>query len=260
LHLSLDSFVFVDDQPSERARVRSALPEVAVPELPDDVAQYVAALRARRFFDAPVVSAEDRGRAESYRAKAQSEASRASSASIEDFLRGLEMVGEHGPLSDATLDRAEQLLARTNQWNLTTRRHSRAEIAALLARPGALARWFRLRDRFGDHGLVGLWIILPRGADEGEIDSWVMSCRVISRGLEDFMFNEMVAAARAAGMHRLHGTYLPTAKNNLVAGLLPGLGFIADGKNNRGEPSYTLEVARALERPHWIGPGVGGAD
>jgi len=260
LQLGLDSFVFVDDQPAERARVRAALPEVAVPELPEDAAQYVAALRARRFFDTTVVSAEDCGRAASYRAVAQSNEWRATSATLDDFLRSLEMTGEQGAFSEATLDRAEQLLSRSNQWNLTTRRHSRAEITALLARPGVLARWFRLRDRFGDHGLVGLWIMVSRGEGEWEIDSWVMSCRVIGRGLEDWMFNEMVSAARGAGGRRLHGVYLPTAKNGLVAGLLPGYGFVAGGKTDRGEPSYTLDLTRASERPHWIRPRVGGAD
>ncbi len=259
LQLGLDSFVFVDDQPAERARVRSALPEVAVPELPADPAEFVSCLRARRFFDAPVISAEDRGRAAAYRANDQRAELRAGAASLEDFLRGLDMVAESGPFSDTTLDRVEQLLARTNQWNLTTRRHSRAEITALLARPGALARWFRLGDRFGDHGLVGLWLTLPRGDGEWEIDSWVMSCRVIGRGLEDLMFNELAAAARAVGALRLRGVYRPTAKNSLVAKLFPDLGFAAEAETQASEQIYTLELTRASERPHFIRAGIGGA-
>jgi FkbH-like protein len=260
LQLGLDSFVFVDDQPAERARVRQALPEVSVPELSADPAGFVPHLRARRFFDTPAISAEDRERAAAYRANDQREAWRAGTVSVEDFLRGLEMVAEHGLFSDATLDRAGQLLARTNQWNLTTRRHARAEITALLAQPGALARWFRLRDRFGDHGLVGLWIALPRSAREWEIDSWVMSCRVIGRGLEDLMFNELVAAARSAGAHRLRGVYRPTAKNSLVAGLLPNLGFAAEGKTGDGGQIFTLELAKASERLHSIRADVGRLD
>jgi FkbH-like protein len=260
LQLGLDSFVFVDDQPAERARVRQAIPAVAVPELPADPAQIAASLRARRFFDAPVISAEDRGRAAAYRANTQREESRAGTASVEDFLRGLEMIAEHGPVSPATLDRVEQLLTRTNQWNLATRRHARAEITALLARPGALAQWFRLRDRFGDNGLVGLWIALPRATGEWEIDSWVMSCRVIGRGLEDLMFNELVAAARTAGANRLRGVYRPTAKNSLVAGLLPGLGFSTlKNKTEGDEQNFVLELTQASERPHFIRASGGGA-
>jgi FkbH-like protein len=252
LQLGLDSFVFVDDNPAERTRVRQALPEVAVPELPENPAGYVAVLRSRRFFETLFVSAEDRARAASYRANEQREEMRAGTASVEDFLRGLEMTAEHGPFSPETLDRVEQLLARTNQWNLTTRRHSRVELAARMAQPGTLTRWFRLRDRFGDHGLVGLWLVTPRGAGEWEIDSWVMSCRVIARGLEELMFNEMVAAARAAGAQRLRGVYRPTAKNGLVSGLLPGFGFAPADGSSTAEQVFTLDLANAPARPHFI--------
>ncbi|HTB63224.1 MAG TPA: HAD-IIIC family phosphatase [Opitutales bacterium] len=252
LHLGLDSFVFVDDHPAERARVRQALPEVAVPELSVDPAGYVPALRARRFFDTITVSAEDRNRTAAYQANEQREELRAGFNSLEDFLRGLEMQCEQGPVTATELDRIEQLLARTNQWNLTTRRHSRAEIQSLLSRPGAHARWFRLRDRFGDNGLVSFWIVVPGADGEWEIDSWVMSCRVIGRGLEDLMFNELVSAARSQGVRRLRGIYLPTAKNNLVAGLLPGLGFTLEGRTDNGGDLYTLELVKASERPHVI--------
>ncbi len=236
LRLGSDSFVFVDDEPAERARVRQALPEVAVPEWPVDPDGYVAGLRARRFFDNPILSAEDRGRAAAYQADEKRAESKAGATSLEDFLCGLEMVCEHGPVTDAELDRMEQLLARTNQWNLTTRQHSRAEIAKIISRPGTRARWFRLRDRFGDNGIVGFWLAVPRATGEWEIESWVMSCRVIGRGLEDLMFNIMLEGARAAGARQLRAIYRPTAKNKLVAGVLPGLGFTAsagDGEERR---------------------------
>jgi len=258
LRLGLDSFVFVDDQPAERARVRQALPEVAVPELPADSAGYVACLQARRFFET-AVSAEDRGRTAAYRANEQREQSRAGADSLEEFLRGLEMVCEHGPITASELDRVEQLLARTNQWNLTTRRHSRAEIVKLITLPGALTHWFRLRDRFGDHGLVGLWILVPRSGGEWEIDSWVMSCRVIGRSLEELMFNVMLESARAAGAQGLRGIYLSTAKNNLVAGLLPGFGFTpVEDKSAMSEKIFTLELAKNSHRLHYIRLADGG--
>ena len=253
LRLGLDSFVFVDDQPAERARMRQALPEVAVPELPDDPAGFVAILRSRRFFDAGTVSAEDRGRAAAYRADELREVSRAGAPTLEDFLRGLEMVCEHGPITADELDRAEQLLARTNQWNLTTRRHGRSELTKFIAQPGALTHWFRLRDRYGDHGIVGLWILLPAGAGEWEIDSWVMSCRAIGRGLEDIMFNVLVELARAKGATRLRGIYLPTAKNNLVAVVLPGLGFAPAGNLAESRiQTFEINPGSASLRPHYI--------
>ncbi len=257
LKLGLDSFVFVDDQPAERARVRSALPEVAVPELPENPAQYVACLRERRFFETLALTDEDRHRAAAYHANEQADQLRTGAASLEDFLSSLEMVAEHGPFNETTLPRLEQLLARTNQWNLTTRRHNRAEILALMNQPGVLTQWFRLRDRFGDHGLVGLWIVLPRENGKWEIDSWVMSCRVIGRGLEHWMFNVLVETARRSGAQRLRAVYRPTAKNSLVAGLLPGLGFIADkNKTSNHEQAFLLELTKALPQKHFIRVGA----
>ncbi|HVU38376.1 MAG TPA: HAD-IIIC family phosphatase [Opitutales bacterium] len=252
LKLGLDSLVFVDDNPAERARIRQALPEVAVPELPLDPAGYVAVLRQRRFFDTLAVSEEDRNRAAAYQAEERREELRAGTASLDDFLRSLEMTAESGEVSDATLDRVEQLLARTNQWNLTTRRHSRAEITTLLAQPGVVARWFRLRDRFGEHGLVGLWIIAPGEAGEWEIDSWIMSCRVIARGLEGLMFNSLIKSVRQLGAKRLKGVYRPTAKNGLVAKLLPGLGFSPLKTLSDGSQPFVLELAGVSESPHFI--------
>jgi len=264
LQLGLSSFVFVDDQPAERARVRAALPEVAVPEMPDDIAEYIPFLQSRHFFDLLTFTAEDRARPAAYRANQEREQLRAGLTSVEDFLQSLDMSAEHGPFSEATMERVEQLLARTNQWNLTTRRHGRAELANLAARPGSLTQWFRLKDRFGDNGLVGLWVAVPRtqpgetSAEEWEIDSWVMSCRVIGRGLEDLMFNTLVDAARNAGARRLHGVYRPTAKNALVAGLLPKLGFKPEEgvPGPAGEQTFVLDLAESISRPHAIRVGV----
>ena len=253
LKLGLDSFVFVDDQPAERARVRQALPEVAVPELPDNPAQYVSCLRERRFFDTLNLTDEDRGRAAAYHAREQADQLQSGASSIEDFLCSLEMVADYGKFDEKTLDRVEQLLARTNQWNLTTRRHTRVEIVALISQPGVLTQWFRLRDRFGDHGLVALWIVRPLDNDEWEIDSWVMSCRVIGRGLEDLMFNALIDAAKRAGAKRLHGVFRPTAKNSLVAGLLPNLGFSEVKTHSiESEQAFILELSTVSPRNHFI--------
>ncbi len=254
LKLGLDSFVFVDDNPVERARVRQALPEVAVPEIADDTSTYVCTLRQRRFFDNLSISKEDRNRAAAYQANELRDTLRAESATLETFLVSLKMTAEYGPLSEETLDRAEQLLARTNQWNLTTRRHDRAVLTGLMSQPDAVARWFRLRDCYGDHGLVGLWILKPGEAGVLEIDSWVMSCRVIARGLEEAMFNLMLESARNAGAQRLRGIYRPTVKNSLVKNWLPKLGFMPDPQSvEAGTDAYVLEISQAQPRPHFIG-------
>jgi len=253
LKLGLDSFVFVDDQPAERARVRQALPEVAVPELPLNPMGYVSCLRARRFFDTLTISEEDRKRATFYQADEKREQIRAGAATVEDFLRSLDMVADHGHFDETTLDRVEQLLSRTNQWNLTTRRHSRAEIEDLMAQTGALTRWFRLKDKFGDHGLVGLWIVLPCDSGAWEIDSWVMSCRVIGRGFEDLMFNTMVEAARAAGARKLRGVYRPTVKNSLIKELLPNLGFTPlNDQATDTEKTFFLDLTKTSQKTHFI--------
>jgi FkbH-like protein len=253
LNLGLDSFVLVDDNPAERIRVREALPEVAVPELPADPAGFVALLKQRRFFETLSVSKEDLQRHALYRANEERAQMQSSAASVEEFLRGLEMTCEQEPFSENNLERVAQLLARTNQWNLTTRRHGAAELAALLARPDTLTQAFRLRDRFGDNGLVGLWMAVARDGEDWEIDSWLMSCRVIGRGLEDLMFNTLVEMVRGRGGRRLHGMYRPTAKNGLVADLLPRLGFAPEAAGaGRDERAYVLTLDGAGARPHYI--------
>ena len=253
LNVGLDSFVFVDDNPVERARVRDALPEVAVPEMPADPAKFVTALKQRRFFETLAVSNEDRLRHELYRANQQRAELEAGAATVEDFLRGLDMAAEQEPVSETNQERVEQLLARTNQWNLTTRRHGAGELAALRARPDILLQTFRLRDRCGDNGLVGLWIVRQHPGGDWEIDTWLMSCRVIGRGLEDLMFNALIEMIRVRGAKRLRGIYRPTPKNGLVAGLLPRLGFaLESGRPDAEEQVYVLDLGVVGPLPHYI--------
>jgi FkbH-like protein len=253
LNLGLESFVFVDDQPAERGRIREALPEVGVPEMPQDPAKYAPQLKQRRFFETLGLAEEDRGRHAAYQANKQRAEAQAGAATVEDFLRSLEMTGERDAVSDKNLDRVISLLARTNQWNLTTRRHGAAEIAALRARPNALLETFRLVDRFGDNGLVGLWLAVQNSAEEWEIDTWLMSCRVIGRGMEDWMFNVLREMTLARGGKRLRGVYRPTAKNAPVADLLPRLGFVSAAIRPGDDGQvYELALECAAPRPHFI--------
>jgi FkbH-like protein len=253
LNVGLDSLVFVDDNPAERGRVRAALPEVAVPEMPEDPAQFADLLKRRRFFETLGLTEEDRQRHAAYQANAERTRAQAGAATVEDFLRGLEMVAEQETVSEKNIERVLSLLARTNQWNLTTRRHGAADMAALQVRPGSILETFRLRDRFGDNGLVGLWFAVPNSAEEWEIDTWLMSCRVIGRGLEELMYNALVEMARTRGAKRLRGLYRPTAKNALVADLLPRFGFgpVAARAEDVGQ-AYELALESAALRPHFI--------
>lgn len=227
LNLGLDSFVFFDDNPAEREAVRQALPEVGVVEVPADPAEYVDALQRGLWFEAVALTEEDRLRGASLRAEQQRSALQDRAASLDDYLRSLQMRARLGDVAEADLPRLVQLLARTNQFNLSTRRHGEAALRALLDAPRALGLSLRLADRFADHGLVALLLAQPEAGDDGalRIDSFVMSCRVIGRGVEDFFVDALLQRARALGFERVIGEYIPSPRNGLVATLYPRLGF-----------------------------------
>jgi FkbH-like protein len=243
LSLGLDSFVFLDDNPAERAAVRRALPEVIVPEISGEPSETIAALERGLYFQAIQFTAEDAARNESYAARARIEEVRASGN--EDAMADLRMEIDCGPVDPSTAVRAAQLINKTNQFNLTTRRYTQAEVEALMSSPRHLFRWFRLRDRFADHGLIAVLLVEHTGAERWSVDLWLMSCRVIGRGVEQFMYNNLLEAASAAGVAYIDAAYLPSARNQLVEDLLPRLGFTAT--NNPGH--YSLELAQASPLP-----------
>jgi FkbH-like protein len=229
LNLGLDSFVFLDDNPIERALVRQEIPEIAVPEIGSDPSRFIEILDAADYFDVDQLSAEDLDRSVDYMKNVQREALRADSESLESFLKGLEMSCEHGEVADHVMARVVQLMGKTNQFNLTTRRYSEAQIRGIMANPLAWTHYFRLKDKFADNGLVGVMIAVPSSSNLGawELDTWLMSCRVIGRKLEHFMMDALMAAARERGIKVVYGLYLPTAKNSMVANLFSEMGFTA---------------------------------
>jgi FkbH-like protein len=226
LNVGLDALVFFDDSPYERAEVRAALPTVQVIEVPPSPLNYIAALEESECFDRLTLSAEDRQRTQLYQAQAERAAAQARAGTAEEFLRGLQLVATIGEVDADTLPRVAQLLAKTNQFNLTTRRHGAAEIQAMIE-AGAIALWLRLTDRFGDHGLVGVAIAVREGS-AARIDTLLLSCRVLGRGVETALLAEL---CRRLGSGRVIGEYLPTAKNAQVADFYPRHGFIACGEN-----------------------------
>lgn len=256
LNIGLDSLVFVDDNPVERARIRASLPSVAVPELPDDPALYVRALADAGYFEAVSFTAEDRSRAESYAANAEREALKNVAQSMDDFLRGLQMTVEYGPARPVDLPRVTQLLNKTNQFNATTRRYAAEEVSELATSTEALVLQFRLLDRFGDNGLVSV-MILRRASDEAdalEIDNWVMSCRVFGRQLEFEAMTIAVEAARAAGARTLRARYVPTDRNGVISGLFESLGFcrLPAPEDAAGVSRWRLALADYTPRPTFI--------
>ena len=233
LNLGLDALVFVDDNPSERELVRAELPEVSVVTMPEDPSDYPAALAAGCFFEATSFSPEDTARVQLYRENAQRNCAMKKAADLNSFLRDLDMVAESGSVDAFHLPRMAQLLAKTNQFHLTTKRYSEAELVDFSNNPNNWVRRFSLRDRIGDHGLISVAILCPEERAMA-IDTWAMSCRVFSRGMEEFILQEMIEAARRFKATRLIGRYYPTARNHPVADLYQRLGFQFEGSEEAG--------------------------
>jgi FkbH-like protein len=256
LNIGIDSLVFVDDNPVERARIRQNLPMIAVPELPEDAAGYVRCLADAGYFEAVAFTSEDRHRAEQYAANAEREALQESAQSMDEFLRGLKMSIMFGPFTNVDHARVVQLINKTNQFNTTTRRYSSEEIANLTKRPDALTLQFRLLDRFGDNGLVSAMILRPSSGQEDvlEIDNWVMSCRVFGRQLEFEVMNIVVESARQRGAKGLIADYIATSKNKVISGLYPSLGFAAVNETapTNGATRWFLNLANYILRDSQI--------
>ena len=226
LELGTDSFVFLDDNPTERAWVRSQLPEVMVPEIGNDAARYLGLLQRHHAFDALALSEEDRLRAADYAANARRSELLKSAGNLEEFIANLQMSATVAPVDELNLPRAAQLVNKSNQFNLTTRRYTEEQLRAESARPDRVVRTFKLRDRFADNGLIGVMIAQVEAAESTlTIDTWLMSCRVLGRRVEEFMVGVMMQAALDRGLTRVVGRYLPTAKNGLVREVYPRLGF-----------------------------------
>lgn len=225
LSLGLDALVFVDDNPAERALVRDRLPMVAVPELPEDPALYARTVALAGYFEAAAFSAEDRARTAFYADNARRVALQSAAGSLDDYLASLAMEIRFAPFDAIGRERIAQLIAKSNQFNLTTRRYSVAEVAALEADPSVFTLQVRLSDRFGDNGMISVLIARAVAADTWDIDTWLMSCRVLGRRVEEMVLGELSAHARAAGAAWLTGTYRPTGRNALVAEHYAKLGF-----------------------------------
>ena len=258
LNIGVDSLVFVDDNPVERARVRQSLPMVAVPEMPDDPAHYVRSLADAGYFEAVAFTADDQSRAEQYAANAEREALLETAESMDDFLRGLKMTAVYGPFTAVDHARVVQLINKTNQFNTTTRRYAGHEIARMMEDPKAVTLQFRLLDRVGDNGLVSTMILRPTRADDEvlEIENWVMSCRVFGRELEFEAMNIAVDAARERGVRALVADYTPTAKNDVISKLYPSLGFteVAQPASAKGTTRWRLHLADYVTRDtHIVG-------
>lgn len=230
LRLGLDSFVFLDDNPVERGWVAGALPEVLVPELPEDPAARPAFLRDFPHVRRVAPTDADRHRNESYRTAGARDRVRALAASFDDYLASLCQEVRVAPLEPGTVARAAQMCQRTNQFNLTTRRYGPADLERLGADPDAAVYTLAVRDRFDDSGVVGLAVLKHEG-ERAAVDTLLLSCRVLGRRVEDAFLAFLARAARSRGATTLVGRYEPTPRNGQVREFYPGRGFraVAEG-------------------------------
>jgi FkbH-like protein len=242
LNIGLDALVFLDDNPVERGQVRRELPMVAVPELTADPADYPRLLAAGGWFEAITFGEDDRVRADAYRANAE-RAAFAGTSDMVGYLASLDMVADVRGFDAVNRARIAQLINKSNQFNLTTRRYTEREVAAMEADDSLITRQFRLADRFGDNGMIAVVILRPLSATEWEIDTWLMSCRVLGRRMEEATLAMIVKAARARGVETLVGRYLPTAKNAMVADHYEKLGFDLLERQADGSSRWRLELA-----------------
>jgi FkbH-like protein len=256
LNIGLDSLVFLDDNPVERAVVSSEISEVLTPEMPQDPAGYRRALlEIVGVFDTLAFTDEDRQRNQQYaeqRARLEAQAEMVQTGSLDDYLASLEIVVDIEPVTPVTLPRVAQLTNKTNQFNLTTRRYTEGEIADKQA-GGSLVLTARVRDRFGDSGLTGVVIADPSGDELWTIDTLLLSCRVMGRGVEAALLSSVVEGARDAGATCLQGWYLPTQKNDVVRDTYHSLGFVAVEQHADGRALWRLDMKNVgVEAPSWL--------
>jgi FkbH-like protein len=217
--------VFVDDNPVERGLVRKLLPQVAVPELPEDPAYYARTLAAGGYFEAVALATEDLKRARFYQDNAKRANLQRHVGGVDAYLASLDMTITFQPFDATGRARIVQLINKSNQYNLTTRRYTEPEILDVERDPNVFTLQVRLADIFGDNGMISVVICRPAANESWEIDTWLMSCRVLGRKVEHMVLRKIVEHARAAGVRRLIGTYRPTERNKLVVDHYIRLGF-----------------------------------
>jgi FkbH-like protein len=242
LNLGLDSLVFVDDNPAERMLVAAQLPMVAVPNVGDDISRYPLIIDSARYFEPAGFSAEDSQRTKLYAQNSEREALAGSFKDYGAYLDSLQMIGEIDSFTPVYMDRITQLTNKTNQFNLTTRRYTQAEMDAVATDPRFISLYGRLTDVFGDNGLISV-IIGRRDEQTLWIDLWLMSCRVLKRGMEGAMLDALVARAKGAGVATIIGEYIATPRNGMVAEHYATLGFAPLPGGTPERSAWSLDIS-----------------
>ncbi|MGA9495750.1 MAG: HAD-IIIC family phosphatase, partial [Terriglobales bacterium] len=253
LNVGIDALAFIDDNPFEREQVRAALPEVTVIDLPKNPLEYAGAVRNCAALERLALSSEDKKRTELYAAQKQRTGAELNFQSREDFFRFLEQEAELEPVSELTLSRVAQLTQKTNQFNLTTRRYTEPQIAEMANQPDWHLFSISVRDRFGDHGVVGVAFAHDKG-EQCEVDTFLLSCRVIGRTIETALLARLAESAAQRGCKRLEGWFRPTKKNAPARDFYEQHGFQWQATSCEGS-LWTLDLessAPALRCPDWV--------
>ncbi len=246
LNINMDSMVFLDDNPFERNLVRETIPQIEVPELPEDPASWLGFLQDQNYFETASYTAGS-DRTKLYQAEYERKKLARSYVSIDDYLCGLEMVGAVKTFEPLQYPRIAQLTQRSNQFNLRTVRYTESDIQKIAESNDYITLYYTLRDKFGDHGLIGVVIMEKKSADEVFIDTWLMSCRVLKRGMEEFIVNQFVKKACQHGYKKILAEYIPTAKNSMVRDIYDRMGF-SKVKDN----CYELIIENYKEQKNYI--------
>jgi FkbH-like protein len=243
LNIGLDALVFIDDNPFERNLVRQELPMVAVPEVSDDPTYYPRAIADAGYFEGLSVTDEDRERTAQYQENKARDALKASATDLPSYLRGLEMQLIWKRFDRVGLQRIVQLINKSNQFNLTTRRYTDEDVLAVMADPNAFGLQLRLLDRFGDNGVIAIIVGRLRENQDLYIDTWLMSCRVLGRQVEPTTLNLIAQEALKLGARRLVGEYIPTKKNGMVKDHYAKLGFTVMDRGEAGGNRNIIDLA-----------------
>ncbi len=245
LNLGLDSLVFVDDNPAEREIVAAQLPMVAVPDIGDDPAGFVEILDRQGYFEALRLSIEDTERTELYAKDRQREAAAGQFKSYDEYLESLEMQAEIDSFNPFYIDRIAQLTNKTNQFNLTTRRYTAAQLRAMAGDNEHVTLYGRLKDKFGDNGVIS---VIAGEIKEFELHIllWLMSCRVLKRGMEVAMMDALAHECMRRQLKAIHGYYLKTARNDMVSNHYGDLGFSLVSRSEDASV-WRLDLARGYE-------------
>jgi len=246
LNISLDSLVFIDDNPAERELVRSQLPQVAVPDIGDDIVRYAEIIDKAGYFEPVSLSADDVNRNKNYSDNSKRTESQAKFDNYGDFLLSLEMKAEISDFKPVYLERITQLTNKTNQFNLTTKRYSMSEIESISKDDSYIRMFGRLTDKYGDNGLISV-ITGKIERDVLDIELWIMSCRVVKREMELAMFDRLVETAVKKGLKKITGRYCPTAKNAMVAEHYSFLGFKKTLTDKNGVTCWEFEIPKKYE-------------